>query len=75
MSLTRSKIVGVGRYLPAKVLTNLFEKMVETSNEWIIERTGISERHLAAEGEYTSDLATHAALRGINGRRFENCGY
>lgn len=66
MSLTRSKIVGVGRYLPAKVLTNFdLEKMVETSNEWIIERTGISERHLAAEGEYTSDLATHAAREAL----------
>lgn len=66
MTLIRSKIIGVGRYLPAKVLTNFdLEKMVDTSNEWIIERTGISKRHLAAEGEYTSDLAIHAARAAL----------
>ena len=66
MSVIRSKIMGVGRYLPAKVLTNFdLEKMVETSNEWIIERTGISTRHLAAEGEYTSDLAIQAAREAL----------
>lgn len=66
MTLIRSEIIGVGRYLPAKVLTNFdLEKMVETSNEWIVERTGISERHLAAEGEYTSHLATYAAREAL----------
>jgi 3-oxoacyl-[acyl-carrier-protein] synthase III len=56
-------IAGVGSYVPARVLTNAdLEKMVSTSDEWITTRTGIKERHLAAEGEFTSDLATKAAL-------------
>ena len=66
MSVIRSKIMGVGRYLPAKVLSNFdLEKMVETSNEWIIERTGISTRHLAAEDECTSDLSIQAAREAL----------
>src|SRR5687768_11984049 len=55
-------IIGTGSYVPEKVLTNAdFEKMVETSDEWIITRTGIKERRIAAEGEHTSDLAAKAA--------------
>jgi len=55
-------IIGVGKYLPKKVLTNLdLEKMVDTSDEWITTRTGIKERRLVAEGEATSDLAREAS--------------
>ncbi|KKB11365.1 3-oxoacyl-ACP synthase [Devosia geojensis] len=55
-------IRGVGGYLPEKVLTNAdLAKMVDTSDEWIVQRVGIRERHIAAEGEMTSDLAVHAA--------------
>lgn len=61
-----SRIIGTGSYLPEKVLTNYdLEKMVETSHEWIVTRSGIVERHIAAEGELASDLAAHAARRAI----------
>ena len=61
-----SRIAGTGSYLPEKVLTNAdLEKMVETSDEWIQSRTGIRERHIAAEGETTSDLGYHAAVRAL----------
>ncbi|WP_459062712.1 beta-ketoacyl-ACP synthase III [Stenotrophomonas sp. PSU-St15] len=61
-----SRIAGTGSYLPEKVLTNAdLEKMVETSDEWIQTRTGIRERHIAAEGETTSDLGYEAALRAL----------
>ncbi len=57
-----SRITGTGSYLPEKTLTNTdLEHMVETSDEWIVARTGIRERHIAAEGETTCDLAEHAA--------------
>jgi 3-oxoacyl-[acyl-carrier-protein] synthase-3 len=63
-------IIGTGSYLPEKVLSNRdLEKMVETSDEWIITRTGISERRIAAEGEHTSDLAAKAAVQAM-----ENAG-
>jgi 3-oxoacyl-[acyl-carrier-protein] synthase-3 len=59
-------ISGVGSYVPAKVLTNAdLEKIVDTSDEWITTRTGIKERRLAAKNEFTSDLATQAALRAM----------
>ena len=58
-----SKIAGTGRYLPEKVLTNAdLEKMVDTSDEWIRSRTGIEQRHIAADNETTGDLAFHASL-------------
>lgn len=61
-----SKIIGTGSYLPAKVLTNYdLEKMVDTSHDWIFSRSGIVERHIAAEGEMSSDLALHASRRAI----------
>jgi 3-oxoacyl-[acyl-carrier-protein] synthase-3 len=57
-----SRIVGTGKYLPDRVLTNFdLEKMVETTDEWIRTRTGIERRHIAADDEATSDLAYHAA--------------
>jgi len=60
------KITGVGSYLPSKVVTNDdLEKLLETNNEWIISRTGISKRHIAAENEFTSDLALKAAEEAI----------
>ena len=65
--MIRSVVCGVGSYLPEKVLTNDdLAAMVETSNEWIVQRTGIRERHIAAEGELTSDLATAAARRALD---------
>ncbi len=62
MSVIRSKILGVGSYLPEKVLTNDdLSKIVDTSDEWIVERTGMKVRHIAADNEVTSDLAVKAA--------------
>ena len=61
-----SRIAGTGSYLPDKVLTNAdLTEFVETSDEWIVARTGIRERHVAAEGETTSDLGYQAALRAM----------
>ncbi|MGH8466330.1 MAG: 3-oxoacyl-ACP synthase, partial [Pseudomonas sp.] len=61
-----SRIAGTGSYLPEKVLTNQdLEKMVDTTDEWIQTRTGIRERHIAAETETTSDLGYHAAVRAL----------
>jgi 3-oxoacyl-[acyl-carrier-protein] synthase-3 len=60
--MTYSRIAGTGSYLPEKVVTNQdLEQMMDTSDEWIRERTGIKRRHLAADGEKTSDLALAAA--------------
>jgi 3-oxoacyl-[acyl-carrier-protein] synthase-3 len=64
--LKHSRIAGTGSHLPEKVLTNTdLEKMVETSDQWIQERTGIRERHIAAQGETTVDLAVPAARRAM----------
>ena len=61
-----ARIAGTGSYLPEKVLTNAdLTQFVDTSDEWIAARTGIRERHVAAEGEYTSDLAYHASVRAL----------
>ncbi|MDD2833529.1 MAG: ketoacyl-ACP synthase III [Methylotenera sp.] len=61
-----SKIAGTGSYLPQRVLTNAdLETMVDTTDEWIYSRTGIRERHIAAESEFTSDLAVAAAKNAI----------
>ena len=61
-----SRIAGTGSYLPEKILTNAdLERLVETSDEWIQSRTGIRQRHVAAEGETTTDLAEHAARRAL----------
>jgi 3-oxoacyl-[acyl-carrier-protein] synthase-3 len=60
--LNKVKILGAGHFLPEKVLTNQdIEKMVETSDQWIMERTGIRLRHVAADGEGSSDLALRAS--------------
>ena len=61
-----SRMVGCGGYLPEKIVTNNdLEKLVDTSDEWIQVRTGIKQRHIAAEGQYTSDLATQAAKKAL----------
>ncbi|PPC79641.1 MAG: 3-oxoacyl-ACP synthase [Methylotenera sp.] len=61
-----SRIAGTGSYLPSKILTNAdLERMVDTTDEWIFTRTGIRERHIAGEGEFTSDLALQAAKNAI----------
>ena len=61
-----ARITGTGGYLPQKILTNRdLEKMVDTTDEWIRDRTGISERHIAADDEYTVDLAEQAAKKAI----------
>jgi 3-oxoacyl-[acyl-carrier-protein] synthase-3 len=64
--MTRSRITGTGSYLPEKLVTNRdLESLVETSDDWIVARTGIRERHIAAEGEFTSDLALHACRNAL----------
>lgn len=61
-----AKIIATGSYLPQRILTNAeLEQMVATSDEWIIERTGIKERHIIAEGEKTSDMAFAAATKAL----------
>ena len=62
-----SKIIGVGNYLPKKILTNDdLSNIVDTSDSWIFSRTGIKQRHIADDGEYTSDLAIMAAKDALN---------
>src|SRR5689334_20169728 len=63
----QSRIAGTGHYVPSKVLSNHdLERMVDTSDAWIMERTGIRERRIAAEGEASSDMAAEAARRAID---------
>lgn len=63
----RAGILGTGSYLPEKIVTNKdMEKLVETSDEWIVTRTGIKERHFAAADEFTSDMSTKAAQRALD---------
>jgi 3-oxoacyl-[acyl-carrier-protein] synthase-3 len=65
-----AKITAVSKYLPDRILDNFaLEKMVETNNEWILSRTGISERHLVGDGEATSHMATKAALEILDKRQ------
>jgi 3-oxoacyl-[acyl-carrier-protein] synthase III len=64
--MARAKIIGVGAYAPKRVLTNAdLEKMVDTNDAWIVQRSGIRERHIADETEATSDLAFQAAQQAI----------
>ncbi|MDQ7781109.1 MAG: 3-oxoacyl-ACP synthase, partial [Planctomycetota bacterium] len=63
-------IIGTGAYVPERTLTNAdFEKMVDTSNEWIVTRTGIRERRIAAAGQATSDLCLPAARQALESSR------
>ena len=65
-----ARVIGTGSYLPEKILTNDdISKMVDTSHEWIVSRSGIEQRHIASEGETTADLAEKAAINAI-----ENAG-
>lgn len=62
----KARIIGLGSYLPKKVLTNQdLEKIVETSDEWIVSRTGMHERRIAAENEFPSDMGTQAAIQAL----------
>jgi 3-oxoacyl-[acyl-carrier-protein] synthase-3 len=64
--MLRSVVLGCGSYLPTRVITNQdLAATVETSDEWIVQRTGIHQRHIAAQGELTSDLAIHAARAAL----------
>ncbi|TNC94490.1 MAG: 3-oxoacyl-acyl-carrier-protein synthase III [Gallionellaceae bacterium] len=64
--MTYSKIIGTGSYLPVKTVTNYdLEKMVDTSHDWIVSRSGIQERHFAADDQKCSDLAYEASLKAI----------
>lgn len=66
MAHIKARIIGTGSYLPERILTNFdLEQMVDTNNEWISARTGIHERHIAADDEQTSDLAVNAAQRAM----------
>ncbi len=66
MSALRSVVLGTGGYLPDRILSNDdLAAMVDTSDDWIVARTGIRQRHIAAEGQLTSDLATHAARAAL----------
>ena len=68
----RSRIVGTGSYVPEKIFTNKdFEKMVETTDQWILERTGIRERRLAQEKEASSDLALPAARKALEDAKLD----
>ena len=72
MSPLRSVVLGCGSYLPARILSNdELAKSVETTDEWIVQRTGIRERHIAAPGELTSDLALNAARAALINARVE----
>lgn len=65
-TLQRTRISGTGSYFPEKLLTNKdLEKMVETDDQWIRERTGIASRHIAADGQFTSDLGYEASLKAL----------
>ena len=66
MTTLRSIVLGCGSYLPARIVSNdELARTVETTDEWIVQRTGIRERHIAAPGELTSDLALHAARAAL----------
>jgi 3-oxoacyl-[acyl-carrier-protein] synthase-3 len=67
-----SRIIGTGSYLPEKTLTNYdLEKIVDTSHDWIVSRSGIHERHVAADDEFASDLALQASMRAIEAAGIE----
>ena len=66
MTAIRSVVLGCGSYLPQQILTNAeLAARIDTSDEWIVQRTGIRQRHIAAEGEFTSHLAVNAARAAL----------
>jgi 3-oxoacyl-[acyl-carrier-protein] synthase-3 len=69
----KAKIIGTGSYLPTKILTNHdLEKLVDTSDEWIVTRTGMKERRIAADHEFTSDLGAAAAKEALKAAKMES---
>ena len=76
MTAIRSVVLGCGSYLPQQILTNAeLAARIDTSDEWIVERTGIRQRHIAAEGEFTSHLAINAARAALDHAGIEAQGY
>jgi len=72
VTVLRSVVLGCGSYLPTRILSNdELARSVETTDEWIVQRTGIRERHIAAPGELTSDLALHAARAALANAHLE----
>jgi 3-oxoacyl-[acyl-carrier-protein] synthase-3 len=72
LTTLRAKISAIGTYLPPRVLTNAdLEKMVDTTNEWIMERVGIRERHIADKGVAASDLAVAAVKNLLESHPFD----
>jgi 3-oxoacyl-[acyl-carrier-protein] synthase-3 len=72
LTAIRSVVLGCGSYLPEQILTNAeLAARVDTSDEWIVQRTGIRERHIAAEGEFTSHLAIKAARAALHHARID----
>ena len=72
MTDIKTAVLGTGSYLPEKVMTNEdWSKLVDTSDKWILTRTGIKERHFAAEGEATSDLVAKAATSALEDARID----
>jgi 3-oxoacyl-[acyl-carrier-protein] synthase III len=72
VTVARSVVLGCGSYLPARTLTNAdLAKTVDTSDEWIVQRTGIRERHVAADGEFTSDLGIKAARAALENAKVD----
>ena len=72
MTAIRSVVLGCGSYLPERILTNAeLAARVDTSDEWIVQRTGIQQRHIAAEGEFTSHLAIKAARAALHHARID----
>ena len=70
--MNHARIIGTGGYLPEKILTNAdLEQMIETTADWIVERTGVEERHVAAPGETTCDLAEQASRRALEAAGIE----
>ena len=75
MTTLRSRIIGTGSYLPKKVLTNAdLASVVDTSDDWIVKRTGIRQRHIAADGERTSDLGVAAAREALKAAGVDAAG-
>ena len=72
MTAIRSVVLGCGSYLPERILTNAeLASRIDTTDEWIVQRTGIRERHVAAEGEFTSHLAIKAARAALHHARLD----
>ena len=70
MTAIRSVVLGCGSYLPQRILTNAeLATRIDTSDEWIVQRTGIRQRHIAADGEFTSHLAINAARAALDSCR------